>query len=207
MRTRLLVLAKQYAMTETHHSCKASSIPSAAVGHAVPVSSIEVLLGGGLVPGSGWADLQRLGYPPAAIASSVIVLQWLLPADFVLFVFLCSVCTLSSMKRNHLQLENVCQTDMLWLQSVSCSCSCFFGVCVRRWSRRSCVLQDKAELWVGSCTYLSYLIMSQQSPMTCTSSRYVNCPSEVEGERVECLSALLGQGQSVLHFCAEIFNS
>lgn len=49
--------------------------------------------------------------------------------------------------------------------------------------------------------------MTQQSPMTCTSSRYVNCPSEVEGETVECLSALLGQGQSVLHFCPEIFNS
>lgn len=49
--------------------------------------------------------------------------------------------------------------------------------------------------------------MSQQNPVTCTSSRYVNCPSEVEGVTVECLSAFLGQGQSTLHFCVEIFNS
>lgn len=49
--------------------------------------------------------------------------------------------------------------------------------------------------------------MSQQSPVTCTSSRYVNRPSEVEEETVECLSALLGQGHSALHFCVEIFNS
>lgn len=49
--------------------------------------------------------------------------------------------------------------------------------------------------------------MHQQSPMTYTGSSYVNCPSEVEGEAVECLSALLGQGQSALHFCVEIFHS
>lgn len=56
-------------------------------------------------------------------------------------------------------------------------------------------------------TFLSYLIVSQQSPVTCTSSTYVNCPPEVEEEAVECLSALLGQGQSALHFCVETFNS
>lgn len=43
--------------------------------------------------------------------------------------------------------------------------------------------------------------------MTCASSRYVNCVSEVGGEAVECLSALLGQGQSALRFCVEVFNS
>lgn len=43
-------------------------------------------------------------------------LEWLLPADVFLVVFLCSVCSLSPMKRNHLQLENVCQTDVLCLQ-------------------------------------------------------------------------------------------
>lgn len=67
-------------------------------------------------------------------------------------------------------------------------------------------MQGKAELWVGLYFFLSYLIMSQQSPVTCTSSRYVNCPSEVKRKTVECLSALLGQSQSALHFLCRVIQ-
>lgn len=62
------------------------------------------------------------------------------------------------------------------------------------------MLQGKAEPGVVSCTFLSYLVPSQHSPVTCCNYRYVNWPSEAEGGTLECLSALLGQGHCSTFF-------
>lgn len=69
---------------------------------------------GGLVPGPVETSRPSEGELPPGSDGFLCdtVLKWLLPADFFLFVFPCSVCTLSSMKRNHLQLENISQLDM-----------------------------------------------------------------------------------------------
>lgn len=133
---RQLVGAEQWAMSERLPSFRVSSV-----------------LGTGQTPyacvlwrgGTAGQTFRRQWDPRHA------VIKRLLPVRSILFIFLGSVCSLSSIKRNHLQLENLQQTDMLWLRSVSCSCFFFFWV--RWWSRRVCVLQGEAQLWVGSWAF------------------------------------------------------
>lgn len=124
---RQLVGAEQWAMSERLPSFRVSSV-----------------LGTGQTPyacvlwrgGTAGQTFRRQWDPRHA------VIKRLLPVRSILFIFLGSVCSLSSIKRNHLQLENLQQTDMLWLRSVSCSCFFFFlskvmvkeSLCFARWS-------------------------------------------------------------------------
>lgn len=103
------------------------------------------------------------------------VLERLLPVESILF----SMCPLLNEKKSFAAGKSTSN----WHALAAVSVLFLFLFCVRWWSRRVSVLQGEAELWVGSWAFLIYFITSQQSPVTRTSSRYVNCPLKLNGKQ------------------------